>query len=81
MSGWNDGGRSDKGSEEKKTKCVKGIYNCKRGTVEPIDERFKASPVEPARPRGPDLRDDPHKLVTSNVKAMFNYPVHTFFFF
>ena len=31
MSGWNEGGRSDKGNEEekKKTQCLTGILNCK----------------------------------------------------
>ena len=34
MSGWNEGGRSDKENEEKKKKeCVNGILNCEGSTA------------------------------------------------
>ena len=49
MSGWNDGGRSEKGNnEEEKKRCLTGILNCKGVD----DQLLKAFPV------GPDLGED-----------------------
>ena len=54
MSGWNEGGRSDKENEEKKKKmeCVNGILNCEGSTAAEQTVNFSRPHLQLEQMRG-----------------------------